>query len=271
MPLIKLKDFYPNYRQQVLGGDEILGFAVFAGRTDEKIGTVWDDVVDLTGRFRYLVADTSFWGVPKKILLPVGSCRLDCRARRVYALTILNKKQVQEFPDYADGITVDYDWEERLWGALSTPADTPEPAATGTTGTAPSLCEGNEPEHHTLALHSERLVASKYRRHMGEVAIGKRVETETVRVSVPVEKERIVIERRIPADAGRVVSDGEASFRSGEVVRIKVCEQITDIRKQTFVREVVTVKKEVERHTVDLEATLRREELEVKTDWLPDE
>ena len=271
MPLIKLKDFYPNYRQQVLGGDEILGFDVFAGRTDEKIGTVWDDVVDLTGRFRYLVADTSFWGVAKKILLPVASCRLDCRARRVYALSILNKKQVQELPDYADGITVDYDCEERVWGALSAPADTPEPAATGTSQTGTPLWEGNEPEHHTLALHSERLVANKYRREMGVVEIGKRVETKTVRVSVPVEKERIVIERRAPADAGRVIYDGGSAFRSGEVVRIKVCEEITDICKQTFVREVVTVKKQVESHTVDLEATLRREELEVKTDWLQDD
>jgi len=42
------------------------------------------------------------------------------------------------------------------------------------------------------------------RRARREVAIGV-VETETARVSVPLEKERVVIERVTPADAGRAV------------------------------------------------------------------
>jgi stress response protein YsnF len=60
----------------------------------------------------------------------------------------------------------------------------------------------NEQEHQKLRLYEERLVANKIRRQTGEVAIGKRVETETARVSVPVEKERVVIERRTPEALG---------------------------------------------------------------------
>ncbi|WP_242032160.1 PRC-barrel domain-containing protein [Microcoleus sp. FACHB-672] len=112
MALVKLEDFYPNYRQKVLGGKDIQTFDVYAGQTDEKIGTVFDDVVDLTGRFRYLVIDTSNWGIQKKVLIPIGCCRLDNRTRRVYALGILNKKHIKELPEYADGVTVDYNYEE---------------------------------------------------------------------------------------------------------------------------------------------------------------
>ena len=46
-----------------------------------------------------------------------------------------------------------------------------------------------------LKLYQERLVADKHREKTGEVTVGKRVETETARVSVPIEKERVVVER----------------------------------------------------------------------------
>jgi stress response protein YsnF len=48
----------------------------------------------------------------------------------------------------------------------------------------PSLYQMNEQEHQTLDCYEERLVANKRRRQTGEVAIGKRIETETARVSV---------------------------------------------------------------------------------------
>ena len=46
-----------------------------------------------------------------------------------------------------------------------------------------------------IRLYEERLMVNKEREKAGEVAIGKRVETETASVSVPVERERIVVER----------------------------------------------------------------------------
>lgn len=61
-----------------------------------------------------------------------------------------------------------------------------------------------------IKLYEERLVADKKRAKTGEVAIGKRVETETANVSVPIEKERVVIERREDLDVdaqGRTVED----------------------------------------------------------------
>ncbi|MCZ0902230.1 DUF2382 domain-containing protein, partial [Microcoleus sp. HI-ES] len=65
----------------------------------------------------------------------------------------------------------------------------------------PQLYQMNEREHHKFRLYEERLVAEKSRHKAGEVAIGKRVETETARVSVPTEKERVVIESITPEKA----------------------------------------------------------------------
>ena len=103
----------------------------------------------------------------------------------------------------------------------------------------------------------------------GDVAIGKRVETETARVSVPVEKERVVIERRTPEGVGTTVTPGTVDFREGEVAHMNVYEETAEIGKQAFVREEVTVRKEIERDTVEATETLRREELEVDVNGKP--
>jgi uncharacterized protein (TIGR02271 family) len=130
----------------------------------------------------------------------------------------------------------------------------------------PDLYNLNEQDHQNLRLYEERLVANKRRVKAGEVTVGKHVETETARVSVPVEKERVIIERVTPADAGRTVAPGEATFRQGEVAHVDIYEETPDIRKETFVREEVRIRKEVEQDTVTAEETLRREELDVNTE-----
>ncbi|MGD1921507.1 MAG: DUF2382 domain-containing protein [Pleurocapsa sp.] len=116
-----------------------------------------------------------------------------------------------------------------------------------------------------IRLYEERLMVNKQREKAGEVAIGKRVETETAEVAVPVERERIVIERT-DAVTGTAVSPGTTSFADTEVVRVEAYEETADIEKQAFVREEVSVRKEVERDTVEARKTVRREELEVEAE-----
>jgi uncharacterized protein (TIGR02271 family) len=299
MPLFKIEDFNPNYRQDAFDGEDVKGLDVYAGKTQEKIGTIDDVLVDETGRFRYFVIDTGFWIFGKKVLLPVGRCHVDANARRIYAIGIATKEQAEKLPEYDDRMTVDYDYEERVRHVYRTPTvegsvpvessgvvgvssqmplqrsipNQTRPATydrnTYTYEQEPSLYQMNEQEHQKLRLYEERLLANKIRRQTGEVAIGKRVETETARVSVPVEKERIVIERRNPEDVGATVTPGIHDFREGEVAHMRVYEETADIRKQAFVREEVTVRKEVERDTVDATETLRREELEVDVNGNP--
>jgi len=136
-------------------------------------------------------------------------------------------------------------------------ARTPEP-----TPTAPVANNDN------VKLYEERLVVDKEREKTAEVSIGKHVETETARVSVPVEKERVVIERTTPTNE-RVVSPSAADFSGGEVARMDIYEESADIGKEAFVREEVRVRKEVERDTVEAQETIRREELDIDVDGNP--
>ena len=113
------------------------------------------------------------------------------------------------------------------------------------------------------------MVADKERHKAGEVSIGKHVETETAKVAVPVEKERIVIERTTPTNE-RAVAPGTADFSGGEVKNVDIYEETAEIGKEAFVREEVKVRKEVERDTVEAQETLRREELDVDVDGKPE-
>lgn len=120
-----------------------------------------------------------------------------------------------------------------------------------------------------IRLYEERLRVDKTRQKAGEVTIGKHVETEVGRVAVPVEKERIVVERVTSDEIGRPVAPGEASFQDGEVVRMEVYEETANIGKEAFVREEVNFRKEVDREVVNAEETIRREELDVDVQGNP--
>lgn len=280
MALQKIAEFYPNYREEIFAGDDIKGFDVYAGDSDEKVGSVYDALVDETGRFRYLVIDTGIWIFGKKVLLPIGSARFDYGARRVYATGLRSKEQAEQLPAYDELQPVDYDREEQVRGVYrdkTTTATTASNLSTPASYDRSSynyemdrpLYETNEQNHQTLKLHEERLIANKSRAKTGEVAVGKRVETEVARASVPIEKERVVIERVTPVEVGQRVSVSDTDFQSGEVARMEVYEETADIHKEAYVREEVNVRKEVVRTTVDGEETLRREELDIKTDGTP--
>jgi len=165
-----------------------------------------------------------------------------------------------------------YDEASAPEGAVYIPAATSSPTTsnrdTYNYHQEPSLYGLNDQDHQTLKLYQERLIANKKRMKTGEVTIGKHVETETARVSVPIEKERVVIERVTPTGAGEAVAPGVA-FGEAEVTRVELYEETPDIRKEAFVREEVRVNKVVEQETVQAQETLRKEELDVTTDGRP--
>ena len=117
-------------------------------------------------------------------------------------------------------------------------------------------------DNQKIKLYEERLTVNKQRAKTGDVSIGKRVETETADLSVPVEKERLVIERKNVS--GSAVSPSVANFDDDEVVRVDLYEETATVSKQAFVREEVSIHKEVEQETIEKSATIRREELEIE-------
>ena len=167
----------------------------------------------------------------------------EAEAKRVE--TIMQRSGVEEFG---------------IYNAPNPPAE--KPVAT------PSKPRAEVADNDNVKLYEERLVADKERHKAGEVAIGKHVETETAKVAVPVEKERIVIERTTPTNE-KAVAPGTADFSGGEVKNVDIYEETADINKEAFVREEVKVRKEVERDTVEAQETLRREELDVDVDGKP--
>ncbi len=302
MPLVKISDYDPDYRDS-LGDSDLKGMGVYT-QADEKIGTIHDILVDEDGQFRYLVVDLGFWIFGKQVLLPVGRSQIDQGSDRVYAIG-MTREQAESLPEFSDRLALDYDYEEKVRGVYRTPAvgastsavtDTARPvdvsmpleasapldvAATAGMTATPAYSRDtynyqHEPElfdvnnnNQTLKLYQERLIANKKRVKTGDVTIGKHIETETAQVSVPIEKERVVIERVTPTNAGVTVSSSEATFNTGEVTRLEIYEETADIHKEAFVREEIKVRKEVESETVEAKETLRREELDVNTGGIP--
>jgi uncharacterized protein (TIGR02271 family) len=304
MTLVKFKDAYPDYRNNFGDSDAIPfdSFNVYS-QNDEQIGSVKDALIDeQEGRFRYLIVDTGFWVFGKKVLLPIGMARFDYDARRIY-VDGLTKEQVENLPEFTDDLKVDQDYEESVRAGYRPLAAQPgtqpvdagtQPLSGATTagtagmGTAAideasysydrdnysydrdyALYNRDEIEDQPLRLYEERLVANKSRVKTGEVSVGKHVETETARVSVPIEKERVVVERTAPTDATRAAAVGTPDFREGEVARMEVYEETPDIRKEAVVRENVRIHKEVDRETVEAQEQIRREELDIDTQGRP--
>lgn len=307
MALIKFQDAYPNHSETFGDSDSTINFSdysVYANR-DDKVGSVKDVLFESeTGNIRYLIVDTGFWIFGKNVLMPVGLARFDNSEQRLY-VNGLTKEQVENLPEYNDGMAVDRDYEDRVRqgyrtlgenrsrqfmgkeyavdkhraypGSAALHGVTEQPAGTATAAksvsdrydydTEPGLYGMDEDSHQSIRLYQERLVADKDRFKSGTVAIGKNVKSKTQEVAVPVENERVVIERTTPTAMTAVA--GTPDFREGEVARVETYGEKADIRKEAFVREEVSVRKEVDRDTVTESETVRREELDVDTKGNP--
>lgn len=290
MALVSLKTTYPDYRDTFKDNSlsHLDDYSVYADG-DDKVGSVEDGLFDdTTGQFRYLIVDTGPWIFGKKVLLPIGRAQFDNSKQRIY-VNGLTKKQVEDLPEYDGNQNVDYDYEENVRGVYressasqsATVGGAATAATMGTTGTAayatdtdytrddytydrdPDMYQMRDREdvNQPIRLYEEHLISDKRRVKTGDVVVGKHVESETANVSVPVERERVVIERTTPT--GTATADVNHAFEDGEVARVEVYEEQANIRKEASVREEVNVRKEVEHDTVNEQATVRREELDV--------
>lgn len=291
MALFKVADVYPDYRESFFDGRDIKGVDVYAidakadGESD-KVGNVDDILIDETGRIRYLVVDTGFWIFGKRVLLPIGRCVDDPESDRIYA-TNLTKAQVNDLPAYSDDMTVDFDYEEQVRSVyrmpsvettapveMSVPVEQAGRYAVPSQAVQPAdypyeedpvLYGMNNDTHKRLRLYEERLVADKKRRKTGGVTISKKIVTDVDQASVPVQKEKIVIEIESVQGETRINAPDD-SFQDGEKTRFDVYEEQADIRKEPVVYQEVNIRKEIDTDTVTAREELRREELDVHTD-----
>ena len=262
MGLNRLEDFNPNYREEVFDGEELKGLPVYAGNTDEKIGTVHNVLVDENGHFRYFVIDTGFWIFGKKVLLPVGRAGVDVREKGIHALGITTKEQIERLPEYDENMMVDYDYEEQVRRVYRTPiepetvlpaaspseeadlvAKTPIPSAYDPNSYSyeqdADLYQLSASDHEKLRLYQEKLIADKIRRKSGEVSISNPVENDNVRAEVTVEKDRIVIEIATPKGVDTNIHTDGTALPEGNIRQIEIYPETTDSK--------VDVTKEVNR------------------------
>jgi len=110
----------------------------------------------------------------------------------------------------------------------------------------------------TIQLREEQLRANKTSEKTGDVTVRKEVITEHKTLTVPVEREEVVIERR-PAGGKAAAGDIRA-----EEIRIPVKEEKVNVTKESVVKEEVSVGKRKVQDTKTVEGDVRREELRVE-------
>lgn len=171
MALVKLEDYYPNYREIYDYSDvDIKDFDVYV-EGNEKAGTLSDILVDTnTGNFRYFVIDIGFWIFGKKVLLPIGCANVSYTNKRVYTFG-LTKKQVEDLPNFDELQRVDYDYEEQVRDVYraSVISSGMTQGAIYDRGTykyeqEPQLYNMNDLNNQTLKHYEERLIANKHSR-----------------------------------------------------------------------------------------------------------
>lgn len=246
--LIRLSELH-NDAQYNLNDNSVynpVGAAAY-GVNGEKIGTVRDALVEPeTGRIRYFLVDVGGWFSSKEVLVPVGYGRVDDSGVYFDSLT---KDQVKDMSEYR----VDQAYSAEMM-------ETDERVLRGTAD-VDTYRERAYQTPDRLQLLEERLVVNKDRFKAGSVQIGKRVETRQETVSVPLQREEVVIERHAVTD-GRPV-EGAVLGAATETMTVDLEAERANVSKQAYVTEEVSVGKRTVTETQQVTETVGREVLEV--------
>jgi len=231
------------------------------GYGGDKIGTVRDALVEPdSGRIRYLLVDVGGWFSSKEVLVPVGHARIDDQG--VY-FDNLTKDQVKEMSEYREGEMYSsdaMDSDERvLRGVGAGTTDTTVTDASTTDRTDYQRRAYQTPDR--LQLLEERLVVNKDRFKAGSVQIGKRVETHQESVSVPLQREEVVIERHAVSDARPV--EGVVLGEGTQTMNVDLEAERANVSKQAYVTEEISVGKRAVTETQTVTDTVGREVLDV--------
>lgn len=109
MLLLTVEEFYPNYRETFFGGKDIKGIDVYPIGNQSKIGIVKDALVDLRGRFLYLVVELTIGKRGKQVLVPLASFLIDKNYQRVYVDRVASTN-LKYLPEFTNTNQVDYEY-----------------------------------------------------------------------------------------------------------------------------------------------------------------
>lgn len=110
----------------------------------------------------------------------------------------------------------------------------------------------------TLQIKEEQLVLAKKWMQTGDVKIYKESFTEEKSFTVPLEREELVIEKKIPASSTSAPKDLPT-----EVIRIRLSEEQVEFSKHRVALEDVSIYKQQIADITHIEETLKREKSNV--------
>lgn len=120
------------------------------------------------------------------------------------------------------------------------------------------------PETDSAMTRSEQEVEiSKHRRERGRVRLRKYVETDTVTKTVPVEREKVRLERE-PVTDDNVDAATSGPDLSDEEAEVTLTEEEVDVQKRTVPKERVRLETDVETEEREVSEEVGRERLDVQ-------
>lgn len=117
MPLDRISDRCPNYRQTYFEGNDLKGLSVW-DINDQKVGYVTDIILDESGEIAYLVVTVgsglaTWFGERRKVVLP-ASLYDENRARNCIVVRQLSQREIKALPSYEQNQDLDAAYEAEL-------------------------------------------------------------------------------------------------------------------------------------------------------------
>ena len=125
----------------------------------------------------------------------------------------------------------------------------------------------NDADRLRVPVREEELTATTREREIGEVRIEKDVVAEQQVLQVPVTEERVRVERHV---VDRPASGADADAFQEGVIEVPIRGEEVELRKQTRVAEEIEVGKEAVQRTEQVAGTVRREEVRIAEEVVPE-
>jgi uncharacterized protein (TIGR02271 family) len=230
-------------------------------RSGDKIGRIDNVYLDTeTGRPEWVAVNTGLFGMNTNLAPIVGSQATDDGLQ-----LDVDKDVVKDAPHVGEDRALEMDEERRLYehyqidltgGAAAYFAEDRRSQGYEVDRRAD---DGYEVDEAALTRREEELEVGTHTESAGKVRLRKYVTTEMETVTVPVQKEKVVVERT-PADG---TSSGEIG---DEEVEMELHEDVIDVDKHIVDKETVRAGKQKVTESEKVQAELRKEQVEIEGD-----
>lgn len=167
--------------------NKIRHFAV-VDRDLEQVGTVKDVIIDSNRQISFIVSDHQ--ATPRLFILKGQLVqKIDPQLRKIFL--IVDKTQVNNLPEYQER-NMEINTDAQGLSSNGYVADSHIADATSEIHTEPTTLQSED----VIKLLEERLVVDRTKRKIGEIIVRKEIETRMV--TIPVRRERLIVEQLSP-------------------------------------------------------------------------